>query len=702
MPDALDEILETKRQEVAPPPTPLDPRAFSNRENDVMAELIPVRPPRGGPWKTLPRELTFVPNVKPATRRFGLGPSFNLGMVDDPQRKLELAAETMFPDDPNAVRRFGYMNGRPVFVNDKGELENVQGGMVDWLSSFAGRAGPAAAAGTAMVLAAPETGGLSLLGLAALGAAGGEGARKVAANVLLDEPQTVEGNIKSMATEGVLSGAGEALGLGVAAFRSRQAVKGLEDLDVEAAGNLRDALRQKTGIELDLAQVTNNPKLKALKTWARNFPGEASEIVRANDDLIAGQVDGAIQKILDVLSKETDSAAAGLRGINAAEAAIETARAQVAAQTAPIYKQAFAKGGTVDIQPVVDELTALVDGAKGSQQAALRRALNYFFVKQGDEKVLDTSVEGLHATKLALDEMLEQRGTATALGRITRRQIVELKTKLLDAISAASPTYDMARRVYAAESQRLVDPLQNSVVGVLSRVDDAQAATAAARLFNDGNVTPQMMRRARDAIRYVERNDGLEGAWNGLVRQWLGSQFNKAARELQTGSALNVAGKFRQAVIGTQAQKDALAVALEPLTNAKPGEIVTLVDDVMTALQMAARTPTASSATEFNRLITRELEPGGSILRGVMQPRKTVIEGIQQRVLELNATRIAEALTDPTKVSQLRSLQGITSREQRALAAMGIVGLVGGGEAANSILFPPGTQIPQTYMEAQP
>ncbi len=697
--DALGEILA----QGAPAP-----ETFEAHKGDVIAEIVSREQvvseefPFGQEYRVPKREIGMAPDVTPASKPAGFGTSFLSGIVDDAPTKMRVIAEKMFPNDPNALRRFGVINGQIVFVNDEGKLERAQGGVRDWLGRVLGSAGPAVVGGIVGAAVGPEGIGPGAMGAAALGSAAGEAYRKIAGNVLLDEPQTSLGNLADIAGEGALAGAGAAIGGGVSALRGRRAVKGLEELDTVAANAERDAIRNATGIELDLAQITNNPKLKALKTWATNFPGRASEVMKANRELVDGQVDAAVRRILNSISSETDTAAQGMRGINAAGAAIETARLQVAAKAGPLYRQAFQEKARVDTNAIVGTIQEMIAGAKGPQAAELRRALGYFYTGRGESKALDTSVEGLHATKLALDEMLERRGSS-ALSRVTYRNIVQIKNSLVEALGESSPTYRQAMQVFAEESARLVDPLENSVVGVLAQVDDLAAASAAAKIFNSGNVTPQMVSSARTAIESAERaNPKLQGAWNGLVRQWLGNQFVRAAAETTRGSQMNVAGRFRASIIGTESQKRALVAALEPRANAPPTDTLLMVEDVMSALQMVSRTPTASSATEFNRLLTRELEPGGSIIRGIAQPKKSIIESVQQRVLERNATAIAEALTDPTKIGQLRALRGISDRQQRIAIAAGIIGLTGAGEAGNSVVFPPGTQVPRALLDQQP
>ena len=152
---------------------------------------------------------------------------------------------------------------------------------------------------------------------------------------------------------------------------------------------------------------------------------------------------------------------------------------------------------------------------------------------------------------------------------------------------------------------------------------------------------------------------------------------------------MNVAGKFRQAVIGTKAQKEAMAEALGP-------EALELFEVTMEALQAVSRTPTASSATEFNRLITEELIGSvGSVSRAVLQPRTTAIKAIDENFLQAQAVRIAEALTDPSKVAQLNALKELKASTERSVIAASIIGLsILPRDAAGNLLFPEGTKLP--------
>lgn len=673
---ALEEILAQK------------PETFEEAKKDSLTEILQMQMTGEAPTHPAApdtRRLVRVPATVPQTvsgEGMGFGESFKQGFIEDADVRIRRLAQKKFPDDPNAMNRFGIVDGEIVFVNDQGILERASSGAADVAGKVLSLS-PEIAGSVAGTFASgnPAIGG-------AVGAAGGSALKDIIGGMIFGDPKTPVGVLQDMGAEFALDLATAGIGKGVAGIANRRAVQGVDESVFKSEAK-RQAVKEATGIELDLAQVTNLPKLKALKLWARNFPGEASEIIRANDELIAGQVDTAITRVLNAVAKEGDTAVLGKNAINAADAAITAARAEVASKVSPLYQQAFSEGSAVDIKPVVDLLKEKLATAKGSRRQRLLSVLATFKAP-GKKKGFDTSVQGLHGSKLAIDEMFEGRGSE-ALGNTIKRDLVEVKGALLDQLSEASPAYDLARKTFDEETARLVDPLRNGIVGVLASVPDQKAATAAARMFADGNVNAAAIRTARRAIEQQNPE-----AWNGIVRQWLGHQFNAASKELQTGQTMNVAGKFRQRVIGTSAQREAMIEALGP--NARQ-----LFETTMEALQFVSRTPTSSSATEFNRLITEEMRGAvGSIGRAMMQPRATGIRAIEDNFLQKQATRIAEALTDPSKVNQLKVLSELRPSTEKAAIAASIIGLsILPRDAAGNLIFPEGTRLPPILQGAQ-
>lgn len=666
------------------------PETFAEADLSVLDRLMAQPTGRiGGPdaGRTVVQQ---IPQVLDAPEG-GLsgGEAFKQGFIEDPRIRISRVADQMFPGDPEAIKRFGMVNGDIVFVNDDGALQKVSGGAGDTLGSLASLAPEVGGA-----VAGSFATGAPVVG-SALGATAGQGLKQIIGGLFLDDPKTPMSVLQAMGIEFAADLLGSGVGQGFRMARDRKALSEISESAIKGEAR-RQELKDATGIELDLAQVTNLPKLRALKMWARNFPGEAGEIIRANDELIAGQVDEAVERLLDVVAKTQSPAAAGVRGMNAAQGAITGARANVADATQPLYRQAFGavdEAGNpvaVDVDPVYDLIDEKLKTAKGGVAKTLREVRRYLNVAGTTQR--DNSVEGLHGSKVAIDALLESSGSDTSVSRIAKREIMEVREQLLNQMSEASPAYKQANDEFARLSSVTVDPLKDGIIGVLAKMPNHKAASAAARMFNDGNVTPFEISLARTVI--TEQSG--EEAWNGLVKQYLMNQFNRASREIQVGDEANLAGKFRQAVIGTRQQKQAMKEALGP-------EARELFDVTMEALQAVARTSniTSQSATSPMQLVTRELESNvGSAARAVMSPRATTIRGIEDRHLQQMSVQIAEALTDPAKQEQLKVLAEMPPNKVRGLIAGSVIGLsILPRDQFGDTLLPPSDIIPPAMIE---
>lgn len=123
-----------------------------------------------------------------------------------------------------------------------------------------------------------------------------------------------------------------------------------------------------------------------------------------------------------------------------------------AATAGPAYEKALAVDTPVNVQPIVDDITARLGSAKGAIKTALQDALNLF--KDGTGKP-DVTMAGLHETKLALDAMLE-RTPGNSVSRVARREIMQIQEKLLRAMDDASGgAYGQARQAFAGPSRAM-------------------------------------------------------------------------------------------------------------------------------------------------------------------------------------------------------------------------------------------------------
>lgn len=110
-----------------------------------------------------------------------------------------------------------------------------------------------------------------------------------------------------------------------------------------------------------------------------------------------------------------------------------------------LYTLAKQSGNQVDIKPVQDLLNQKLKGAKGEIATALSRAGEYL-KPAGANEGLDTSIEGLHQTKMAIDSLMD--GTSDkSIGRTAQREVKAIQDKLLEQLDNASPEYKAARAI---------------------------------------------------------------------------------------------------------------------------------------------------------------------------------------------------------------------------------------------------------------
>ena len=641
------------------------------------------------------------------------GASVKAGLVEDPDTKRRMIAGSLFPNDPNGVNRVGFMDGTPVFVNDSGQLEKVSPWYVRFGAGVVANA-PEAIGGAigsfatmpAAAVGAPVWGGT-------LGAVGGKALKRGFAGLVLGEPLTMGGVSMDLAQEGALNVATGGLAKGVTSFIDRG--KFIQGRDFTpnnqvAANAARDATESATGIRLDLAQASGNPKLGALRAYAARFPGRSSELLRANEELQAGQLDSAVTRVLDNIGNSSPAEVAGAGGKNAAQFVIDAAKASRDQAVRPYYEAAGKIQISNDVletfnkDPVLRSISSkvrnnplyqrdlginpdaitVIPGQTGYATGTVKdRLLN--MEKQGPvgrprstpEQVVpgdagDNTVAFWHQVQQELDDQISKNAAEPNKARI----LVQARKDLNAKLEAASPEFAQANAFYSKTTRSTVEPLEKGVVGVLSRISDPKAATAGARIFSDPSITASQLRATRATIVATQ---GGEEAWNGLVRQWVGQNWNKALKETQAGAELNAAGKLRQALFGTPNDRAKMQAMLPP--NA-----IQAFEDLMTAAQALARTPSSGSNTYRDTVIGEGLSASGaSTLKWLTSLRAQAVKGWEGKALEENTLAVTEALLDPAKQRLLRKVVKMSDQAQQVSA---LTAILGGQIGARSLSAP--------------
>lgn len=608
----------------------------------------------------------------------GFMAGFKSGFVRDPETKLRVLAEQIFPGDPEAVKRFGIIDGKPVYIDDAGNPVDAISGMMAKTGEVVSNL-PEAIGATVGSLATgnPYTG-------AVIGDVGGRAVKQGIGSLVFDEPQTAQGNIVDLAKEGALATTGAFMGKVGTMFGNRRAVKGLDKLNLDSAIAVQDRIKKATGIDLDVAQASKLTGMKSLRKWVMKYPSEAAEVMDNFSKLQNGQSQEAVEGILNSLSKKTNLAQLGESSVNAAKAAIEVAKKEREDLASPLYKKAFASGAKVDAKPIINEIDKMLSVAKGPVRNDLLAAKNHFYKnvkKQTDDgfvdsKVLDDTIEGLHNTKIAIDAMLAKRAGATAAENQSLRQLVNIKNDLVESLAKASPDYDAGRLAFEKASKELVNPLENSPVGAIAKLNNQRLAKAASQLFSN---TPNV-ESIKHAKRVIQGQD--KQAWNDLVRQKLQTELERAMEITQTGEVVNLQGKFLKNAAGTKSKREALEAALD-------GDIIDTAGDVLEAFELIANSPIGGSDTAFNLAITeQQKQTGATLISKAMTPIKSIADAVDSKFLDRHSMAIAEALTNPRKIKQVRKLLELPKGLERSIQIASVILPTRGGEKSLDVLMP--------------
>lgn len=210
------------------------------------------------------------------------------------------------------------------------------------------------------------------------------------------------------------------------------------------------------------------------------------------DDIVARTEDD-VRRRVTALGPATDPEVAGA----AIREAIQGRRDALAAirerATRPLYDEARAGIGPVDVSGPVGVLNDALRTAKGDIATPLERARANFFVR--GTQTLDTTPDGLMGTRQSLTALLADPTVAPHSKTIIR----DAQRMLDDAIEASSPTFKEANRVYR-ELSIPITRMDERLSGDVLRTNPALARTGGpAYEMPDSAVPGKFLRRGAGA-----------------------------------------------------------------------------------------------------------------------------------------------------------------------------------------------------------
>jgi len=351
---------------------------------------------------------------------------FKTAFADDPGTKIKIFAMSRFPDEPieTSIQRYGLSPKGEILFKDKDGIIKTETpdtflSNVKRIAAETGGNSPAIIMGTIGAISGPAP--------AVIGAAGGEGVRKLIANLVFDEPQSSLNNALDISLEGLLGAVGEGAGkifagstntiLGAGKPSGRKLAK-LAKRDIQMmtpkelkARNVGDlgfinplenpeemkrltALSKKYEIELSIPEIADSRELLNRFNLLGDLD-QSADLIQQFKKTQNLQIQNAVPGFLDDLAIEDDPFNVGSKIKNASEKAIKGLKGNRARLAKPFYDKAFADPDiVVDIDPVIKLIDEKLVTSKGKIRSELIKAKNILLKPDLPRDILEIVDEG--------------------------------------------------------------------------------------------------------------------------------------------------------------------------------------------------------------------------------------------------------------------------------------------------------------------
>ena len=489
-----------------------------------------------------------------------------------------------------------------------------------------------------------------------------------------------EVNPYEVGISGGLSLLGTAAPVGVKAFKERRLARDIAQVNPAETAALRQQA-SRYGIPLTGAELSNLPSLKSTQKVLANVPESSAQMEKFYRER-EKKVQSAVDDYLSSLSKVEDASIAGNRGLQALETQRQSLIKEREAVTEPIYRQAFEASVPVNTAPVLSGIDNMLKTQPPTGTAA--RYLNKIkslLEKPGIDEagqplktmVPEDRLPVLHNAKFEIDALFKE-DAYSSLDKTIQGKLANIKDNLLKEIEKGNPDYIAANQKFAQYSQPL-NEFDERITGVsLSQMSKDNLKNFSNRIFE--NPSPSTIKYAKDQI----TSGGGEEAWNAVTRAYLEEQWQLAKKpaKSQQGQKLDVGNAWQNVLMGDQKQQKALQVALGK-------DKFEGLRDLSQVLEAAGRVKKLGSDTAFNQLVTEELiknPPMTSVITGAArvaggikldQPAKVIADWAIKKDAANNAEKLADIITSPNAVDQLKQLKRMSPTSARFWAGLGQV-----------------------------
>lgn len=464
------------------------------------------------------------------------------------------------------------------------------------------------------------------------------------------------------ALAGAIGGAAELVGPVREALRNRSAARrlGAEAAElVPASENIAvaKAAEEATGIPLFQAQKSAIPSQLEKQSFIAQLPAGTQKSVtalRAQNEAASEAVESFMQQIAPPEAVTTGAE----RFRNASQKAVDAQKAIRKERTSPLFKDAFKNTEPVDVTSVRGLLeNKILDSPPGSDLEKVMKRISGFI--EGAPNLAK-----LQKTKLQIDDMISKFGEGS-LGNSTKREVLEVKSTLLNSMDSVSPEFKAAREAFTAESPA-VTALEESIIGKVAAFDDTSLKRISRTIFDPAETNPQVVASAKKII-----NETDPEAWNQLLRVELERRLGSISTDVADGgigAIENVPRLLERSLFGNTKQQAILfnAVDTETAKNLK---------FLQTALKRAKLGRPGGSQTAIREEIKRELRGGVTqrIRNFFRAPLNTLVETGEDVAFNRRVRAMAEVMFDPKhkkQMAKIRKLNPNTAAAGKAMAQL--------------------------------
>ena len=618
-------------------------------------------------------------------RTLGVREGFLEGLASDPQERINIAANALFPDVPlsESAQRFGLTNEGDVFYMDaEGRPVLVEHSALGRLAQGVGSGLPAGSGAVAGILSAPMAAtGIGLagtVGLTGAAAAGGETARQAIGDYLLGDRSTNQLEPWQIATEGALAGTGQVFGGALGQGYHRRQVQDIARLDrPETLRAFEQAGQQ--GITLTPGQATG---LRSLQSAEKRLATRVPETIDEMDAFLTQQgedVIAAFKSNMDAIAPAADAEDVGRSVRSAAASALDDVVRARAERAAPLYERAFESGPIYDDRiaqflndPIAQQ--GLRNGIELQRLDALARGTRFDptdlavtgFNAAGDPIIGQVpNMRTMDAVKRGLDDIIKAEVNPQTRKLTQRGAAVQgVKRALVERLDAYNPDYAAARRIYSGDSEG-VDDAFSSALRTIANLQDTSILRTVREAFSGTTRSPKMVGRLRAALEAKNPQ-----AWQSLKRLWIDDAVTSALKPTRTGVVNNPAGTINGVLNNPNIAPN--------LNAALTSREKTALSNLKLVLGRIAKFSIQGSDTASNLAVDQAAREGATSLPAhiikainVFQLPEMVAESMTERNMARQAQRLLGIVTsgDQEALKQLKELRAMPESQWRQLMA---------------------------------